>query len=50
MADYPVELVRTRYLFNGSEVLIRPIRADDKTMEQDVVQHLSADSDRKSVV
>ncbi len=23
MADYPAELVRTRYLFDGSEVLIR---------------------------
>ena len=44
MADYPAELVRTRYLFDGSEVLIRPIRADDKTMEQDFVQHLSPDS------
>ena len=44
MADYPAELVRTRYLFDGSEVQIRPIRADDKTMEQDFVQHLSPDS------
>ena len=44
MADYPEELVRTRYLFDGSEVLIRPIRADDKTLEQEFVQHLSADS------
>lgn len=44
MANYPAELVRTRYLFDGSEVLIRPIRADDKTMEQDFVQHLSPDS------
>ena len=44
MADYPAELVRTRHLFDGSEVLIRPIRAEDKPMEQDFVQHLSADS------
>ncbi len=44
MADYPAELERTRHLFDGSEVLIRPIRADDKTMEQDFVQHLSPDS------
>ena len=44
MADYPAELVRTRHLFDGSEVLIRPIRAEDKTMEQDFVQHLSPDS------
>ncbi|MBN8463970.1 MAG: N-acetyltransferase, partial [Dechloromonas sp.] len=44
MADYPTELVRTRYLFDGSEVLIRPIRPADAPMEQDFVQHLSADS------
>ena len=44
MADYPAELIRTRTLFDGSEVLIRPIRAEDKTMEQDFVQHLSPDS------
>ncbi len=44
MADYPSELVRTRHLFDGSEVLIRPIRADDKTMEQEFVQHLSTES------
>ena len=35
MADYPAELVRTRRLFDGSEVLIRPIRAEDAAMEQD---------------
>jgi len=44
MADYPAELVRTRHLFDGSEVLIRPIRPEDAPMEQDFVQHLSADS------
>lgn len=44
MADYPAELERKRYLFDGSEVLIRPIRADDKALEQDFVQHLSPDS------
>lgn len=44
MADYPAELVRTRYLFDGSEVLIRPIRAEDAAMEQDFVQHLSPES------
>ena len=44
MADYPVELVRQRYLFDGTPVTIRPIRADDKPMEQEFVQHLSADS------
>lgn len=44
MADYPTELVRTRHLFDGSEVLIRPIRAEDAPMEQEFVQHLSPDS------
>ena len=44
MSDYPDELVRTRYLFDGSTVLIRPIRADDAPMEQDFVRHLSPDS------
>jgi len=44
VADYPAELVRNRFLFDGSPVTIRPIRADDKPMEQDFVQHLSADS------
>ena len=44
MADYPAELVRTRYLFDGSEVLIRPLRAEDAAMEQEFVQHLSPDS------
>ncbi|TXT26613.1 MAG: GCN5-related N-acetyltransferase [Rhodocyclaceae bacterium] len=44
MADYPAELVRNRFLFDGSPVTIRPIRADDKPLEQDFVQHLSADS------
>ncbi|MDD2664844.1 MAG: GNAT family N-acetyltransferase [Dechloromonas sp.] len=44
MADYPVELVRQRVLFDGSPVTIRPIRAEDAPLEQDFVKHLSADS------
>ena len=44
MADYPADLVRKRYLFDGSEVMIRPIRPEDATMEQDFVQHLSPES------
>ncbi len=44
MADYPAELVRQRVLFDGSPVTIRPIRAEDAPLEQDFVQHLSADS------
>lgn len=44
MADYPAELISQRYLFDGTPVTIRPIRADDKPKEQEFVQHLSADS------
>lgn len=44
MSDYPADLVRTRYLFDGSPVTIRPIRREDATMEQDFVKHLSPDS------
>ncbi|UCV08567.1 GNAT family N-acetyltransferase [Dechloromonas denitrificans] len=44
MSDYPADLVRTRYLFDGSPVTIRPIRAADATLEQDFVKHLSPDS------
>jgi len=44
MADYPAELISQRYLFDGTPVTIRPIRADDKPMEQEFVQNLSADS------
>lgn len=41
MADYPAELVRTRHLFDGTPVTIRPIRPEDAPMEQDFVHHLS---------
>nr|WP_249115901.1 GNAT family N-acetyltransferase [Azoarcus sp. L1K30] len=34
-------MIRTRYLFDGTEVTIRPIRAEDAVMEQDFVRHLS---------
>lgn len=44
MSDYPADLVRTRYLFDGSPVTIRPIRREDAPMEQDFVKHLSPDS------
>jgi GNAT superfamily N-acetyltransferase len=44
MSDYPAELERTRYLFDGSTVTIRPIRPEDAPMEQDFVRHLSPDS------
>lgn len=44
MADYPEALVRNHYLFDGSQVTIRPIRPDDAAMEQDFVRHLSKES------
>lgn len=44
MSDYPEELIRTRYLFDGSPVTIRPIRREDAPMEQDFVRHLSPES------
>ena len=44
MAEYPAQLVRTRHLFDGTEVTIRPIRPQDATMEQDFVRGLSDDS------
>lgn len=44
MAEYPAGLVRTRYLFDGSRVTIRPIRPDDAQMEQDFVRRLSNES------
>lgn len=44
MAEYPAHLVRTRRLYDGSEVTIRPIRPQDASMEQDFVGHLSEDS------
>jgi GNAT superfamily N-acetyltransferase len=44
MADYPADLVRTRYLFDGSQVTIRPIRPDDAGKEQDFVRRLSKES------
>lgn len=44
VSDYPAELVRTRYLFDGNPVTIRPIRREDAPMEQDFVKHLSPDA------
>ncbi len=44
MAEYPLHLVRTRTLFDGTQVVIRPIRPEDASMEQDFVRHLSDDS------
>ncbi len=44
MADYPQKLVHPHRLFDGSEVVIRPIRPDDANLEQDFVRGLSDDS------
>lgn len=44
MAEYPTEWVRKRFLFDGSEVTIRPIKADDAPIEADFVRHLSPES------
>lgn len=44
MAEYPEHLVRTRTLFDGTQVVVRPIRPEDAQMEQDFVRHLSDDS------
>jgi len=44
MASYPSHLARRRYLFDGTEVLIRPIREEDAPLEQEFVRHLSDDS------
>lgn len=44
MADYPTELCRPHHLFDGTLVMIRPIRAADAPMEQSFVRNLSADA------
>ncbi len=44
MADYPEHLVRRRTLFDGTTVIIRPIRPDDKSLEQALIRRLSEDS------
>lgn len=44
MADYPQHLVRKHCLFDGTEVIVRPIRPEDAAIEQDFVRGLSEDS------
>ncbi|NMG01583.1 GNAT family N-acetyltransferase [Azoarcus taiwanensis] len=44
MADYPAELIRKRYLFDGTPATIRPIRAEDADIEQDFVRGLSRET------
>jgi acetyltransferase len=44
MADYPHHLIHPHRLFDGSEVVIRPIRPEDAAIEQAFVRGLSDDS------
>ena len=44
VSDYPQQLVRPHRLFDGTEVVIRPIRPEDAAIEQDFVRGLSDDS------
>jgi len=44
MADYPQNLVHPHHLFDGTEVVVRPIRPEDAAIEQDFVRGLSDDS------
>ncbi len=44
MADYPQNLVHPHRLFDGTEVVVRPIRPEDAPIEQDFVRGLSEDS------
>lgn len=44
MSEYPKELIHPHHLFDGSEVVIRPIRPEDAAIEQDFVRGLSEDS------
>lgn len=44
MAEYPLELERTRTLFDGRQVHIRPASVTDAGMTQDFVRNLSPDS------
>ncbi len=44
MSAYPQHLVRPHRLFDGTEVLIRPIRPEDAAIEQEFVRGLSDDS------
>lgn len=44
MAEYPQHLVHPHRLFDGAEIVIRPIRPQDAAIEQDFVRGLSDDS------
>lgn len=40
-APYPAHLLRVRRLADGRAVLIRPVRADDESLEREFFEHLS---------
>jgi len=44
MSEYPKELIHPHHLFDGTAVVIRPIRPEDAPIEQDFVRGLSEDS------
>lgn len=44
MNGYPAELARRHRLLDGTEILVRPVRAEDENMEQDFVRHLSPET------
>lgn len=44
MDGYPESLVRRHFLFDGREVTIRPVRPQDKSIEQDFIRGLSSES------
>jgi acetyltransferase len=44
MADYPAHLAREHRLFDGSTVLIRPVRRNDAVLERDFLTELSGES------
>ncbi|MBI3140240.1 MAG: GNAT family N-acetyltransferase [Rhodocyclales bacterium] len=44
MAEYPEHLIRRHRLFDGTEITIRPIRAQDAPLEQDFVRGLSEEA------
>lgn len=44
MSEYPQHLVHPHRLFDGTEVVIRPIRPEDAELEQAFVRGLSEDS------
>lgn len=44
MAEYPHHLVREHHLFDGRQVLIRPVRENDERLEDAFMRGLSGES------